>query len=126
MIKPITISEQLLFSTVRIEATGPKGIASGTGFFFNFKADEKRIIPTIIANKHLIKDAILGKFYVHEAETSDNPQKPSNQSFQVTIPDFEKAWVLHPNQEIDLCAMPFAQLINEAEKVKKIIFHLLV
>lgn len=63
MIKPLSLSEQILFSTVRIEAsltTG--GLSIGTGFFFDFPVDDKRNIPALITNKHVIKDSVKGKF----------------------------------------------------------------
>lgn len=48
--KPTTISEQMMFNTVRLVA---RDGSSGTGFFYNFKVGEK-IIPTIITNKHVV------------------------------------------------------------------------
>ena len=43
--KPESISEQLMFNTVRLETES----GMGTGFFYNFKVGEN-IYPTIITN----------------------------------------------------------------------------
>ena len=54
MIKPISISDFLLFTTVNIVTdTG-----SGTGFFFNYKHSSNPDIefPVIVTNKHVIND----------------------------------------------------------------------
>ena len=48
--KPQTISEQLLFNTVKLLASDG---SSGTGFFYNFDVNGK-IYPTIITNKHVV------------------------------------------------------------------------
>ena len=49
--KPISISEQMMFNTVRLQA----GSSFGTGFFYDFKIDDK-IYPTIITNKHVVNN----------------------------------------------------------------------
>ena len=47
--KPESISEKLMFNTVRLETE----LGMGTGFFYNFKVGEN-IYPTIITNKHVV------------------------------------------------------------------------
>ena len=47
--KPESISEKLMFNTVRLETES----GMGTGFFYNFKVGEN-IYPTIITNKHVV------------------------------------------------------------------------
>ena len=47
---PITISEKMMFNTVRLVASNG---SSGTGFFYNFVVGDK-VIPTIITNKHVV------------------------------------------------------------------------
>lgn len=56
-------AEWILLSTIRIETTIPNGISTGTGFFFSFCIDKEAntSIPTIVTNKHVIKNAINGK-----------------------------------------------------------------
>ena len=50
--KPISISERLLYNTVRLEGLDK---SSGTGFFFNFKF-EKGIVPVLVTNKHVVNN----------------------------------------------------------------------
>ena len=50
--KPQTISEQLMFNTVKLVASDG---SSGTGFFYNFKVAGK-VYPTIVTNKHVVRD----------------------------------------------------------------------
>lgn len=123
MITPTTASEKLLFSTVRIEASSNAGLSSvGTGFFFNFSLDDNRSIPTIITNKHVVEGTTHGSLQVHEAKGGGDDFMPSGRSFTVELDQFEKRWFRHPEEEVDLCAMPFEPLRHQAEEESKTIF----
>jgi hypothetical protein len=123
MIKPTTISEKLLFSTVRIAVKLSSGKErTGTGFFFNFLVDE-RILPAIITNKHLVAGAVTGSFQLHELDKTIEEPKPSGYFFTVDLDDFENRWIPHPDNNVDLCAMLFQPLRSEAEIQGKSIFN---
>lgn len=123
MIKPTTISEHLLFSTVRIAvqfSSGEEG--TGTGFFFNFLVDEQTHIPAIITNKHVVAGAVTGSFQLHELDKTIEEPKPSGY-FTVDLEDFENRWISHPDNNVDLSAMLFQPLRSEAERQGKSIFN---
>lgn len=123
MIKPVAISEQLLFSTVRIQAQLPSGqISTGTGFFFDFRIDEKRVLPLVITNKHVVAGASEGQFQVHERDTAVSDSRPSGKFFSVNLAQFSEGWIPHPANDVDLCAMLFQPLRAEAEKQGKQMF----
>ena len=103
MINPTTPSEQLLFNTVRIEVKTKDGSGTGTGFFFMLKVAENRHMPLIVTNKHVVKGAEFGSFFLHEAEIKDRKQIPSGRSFKVDIGDFEKKWIGHPDNDVGSC-----------------------
>ncbi|MTJ55797.1 hypothetical protein FJR38_25590 [Anabaena sp. UHCC 0253] len=113
MIKPTTISEQLLFSTVRIESE----IGTGTGFFFDFILPNQQVISTIITNKHVVQGGKIGNFYVHEAAVDAQDYSPSG-LFQPVKLLLERSWWLipHPDQTIDLCAIVVNPLLKNAQK----------
>jgi hypothetical protein len=125
MITPESLSEQLLFSTVRIECNDNSGnIGTGTGFFFNIPLDNQKHIPVVITNKHVVDGSETGRFQLHEAVNSGGKIKPSGKFFDVSIEQFESRWIPHTNAEIDLCAMLFQPIKDEADKQGKLIFHL--
>jgi len=101
--------EILLFTTVRIEATLPNGsISQGTGFLFSYVKDKRNYI-FLVTNKHIIKDTIVGTLSFNRAESA----KPLlGNIFTIDIGNFEKQWVGHPNDEIDVAIMPFAPILN--------------
>ena len=53
--KPISISERMMFNTVRLVASDR---SSGTGYFYNFMIDNK-IVPVIITNKHVVSKRLI-------------------------------------------------------------------
>jgi hypothetical protein len=58
----LTIAEQLMHSTVRLECDQKNGDRStGTGFFFSFTVNGG-FIPVIITNKHVIENSLIGTF----------------------------------------------------------------
>ncbi len=99
---------RVLFSTVRIITTKSNGtIASGTAFFFEFPIKGQVSFPVLITNKHVVKDAVEGTFFVHEA--LENEDAPKSTSFSITIQNFEQSWINHPG-DVDLCALPIGNL----------------
>ena len=83
---PISISEKLLYNTVRLEALDG---SSGTGFFFNFNFDGK-IVPTLMTNKHVVNynSNEPMKFFLH----LKNGNEASDENFEVT---FTSKWYFH-------------------------------
>lgn len=121
----LSISEQLTYSTVRIECelkTG--GVSTGTGFFFNFLEDkEKNIhVPVVITNKHVIKNASQGKLIITKSNEKGEPIDIEH--FTISFDNFESFWKLHPETDVDLCAMPIAPFINEANKNGDKLFYI--
>lgn len=116
MIIPLSISEQLLFSTVRLQTD--KGF--GTGFIFMFQSKDKQLIPVIVTNKHVIDydNQKKVKFFLHIKE-NDLPTD-FYQEFE-----YSADWVFHSNEDIDLCCIPLAPLLNQIkDKLSKEIFFI--
>jgi len=121
----LSISEQLTYSTVRIECelkTG--GISTGTGFFFTFLEDKtnKTGVPVVVTNKHVIRNASKGKLIITKANDKGEPL--DTQHFTLAFDNFESFWRLHPESDVDLCAMPIAPFVNEAAKRGDKLFYI--
>ena len=111
----LSLPEQLAHSTVRIECTLADGtISTGTGFFYSLKRTEKSHVPIIITNKHVVEGTTKGRFLLTLKDDQGNPKIGSYKRYE--IDSFEKKWIPHPDNSVDLCIMPIAPLINEAEK----------
>lgn len=106
----LSITEQMAFSTVRIETNA----GTGTGFFFNFLHNGKNSIPVIVTNKHVIKNSDKGTFILTIADSNGLPEMKKH--IPISLDNFEKRWILHPDPNVDLAIMPIAPIINEANQ----------
>lgn len=115
-------SEQLAHSTVRIETITTTGSGSGTGFFYRFADKGEKHVPAIITNKHVIDGAIKGQFVLTEASGEGEPVLGKYHGF--SFDNFQGHWFPHPNLDIDLCAMPIAPLLIQAQEKKQNFFYI--
>lgn len=111
---PRSPSEQLVYSTVRIEAEmlgGGRGF--GTGFFFHFCRQAESHVPGIVTNKHVVAGAVKGHLSFHLKGDDGRPSLSRSERF--VLEDFGNAWIPHPDPTVDLCVLPIAPLIKHAE-----------
>ncbi len=103
--KPTSLTEQLMFNTVRIEAHDG---SSGTGFFFNF-SDGEFTIPVLITNKHVVNynrnETV--KFLLHLNEGDGS----TKENFAITL---QTEWFFH--SEKDLCFIFINPIFEEVKK----------
>lgn len=110
MIKPESIFEDILFTTVRIEATSDNNsISTGTGFIFDYTINEKHYM-FIVTNKHVIAGSIKGNFSFN---LSDGERPILGNVFNINYTDFEKQWIKHSQEDIDVAIMPFGPVLNK-------------
>ena len=106
---PQTFTEQLLFSTVRLEVEKPSGLEAGTGFIFGYEHNTQEYL-FLITNKHMVQGVNVGRFFFTRSD-GQNPKigEPCN----VELSDFEKGWSGHPNPSTDVTVMPLGSLLNQ-------------
>jgi hypothetical protein len=107
--KEMSISDHITYATVRIETD--KG--TGTGFFFRFKEslESNSFVPVVITNKHVIEGSDNAVLILTSKDKDGQPV--DNKHLRVEYTEFEKAWKMHPDPEVDLCAMTFGNIINQ-------------
>lgn len=111
----ISLSEKLTYSTVLISCKYADGaIGSGTGFIINLcpNSETNTYIPVIITNNHVVENSIETQFEFCLQDDNGNPI--DNQSFNITYSG--NAWIQHPNKDVDLRCLPFANILRELEK----------
>ncbi|MEY8766735.1 MULTISPECIES: S1 family peptidase [Francisella] len=106
--------EHLIHSTIRIECETPHGISSGTGYFYAFLKEKEHHIPCIVTNKHVIKDATKGTFFL--SKQNNNGEVEIGSHIPISIDGFESRWIGHPDKDIDLAILPIAQIIKQANQ----------
>lgn len=107
-------SDFLIRNTIRIESITDNGISTGTGFFFEFDFNDGKKIPIIVTNKHVVKDGKIGT--LHFSTVNENNEFIAGKKYTVKVLNFEKQWIMHPDDNVDLCIFPIAPLIAEADK----------
>ena len=103
----MSLSEELIRTTTRIECGGPGWHGTGTGFFFNFCKSGDVSIPAIVTNRHVVRGATSMTFLVN---VSDESGKNSGERLTVRASDAEHQWIPHPNPDVDLCILPIAPM----------------
>lgn len=107
----MSIEEQLSYITTRIETEDLNGNRySGTGFFFNLNMPNGKLEPVVVTNKHVVKDMVNGTFVLTERLTTEDAPSTGT-GMRINIEDFEKQWIMHPNNDVDLCVMPLKPIL---------------
>jgi hypothetical protein len=115
--KQLSIKEQLIYTTIRIECILEDGSRSvGTGFFYSIFGDGQKFqeIPLILTNKHVVKNSKIGIIRFSEADEQGFPIE--GESFECYIDNFESRFFNHEEDKVDLCAIPIAKILVRAEK----------
>ena len=120
--------EQLSHCTIKLscvkEKTNDKGDTikyktSGTGFFINTRI-EGVLHSLLVTNKHVIKDAISASLVFTMKDAAGNPEYGKHITYN--IDNFEDAFFLHPDTNIDLCAMPMTNIHRALQTAKLRVF----
>jgi hypothetical protein len=105
----LSLSEQLMYSTVRIECSDDKGQTStGTGFNFTFKANNDFVCPVILTNKHVVKNMVRATIVFCLKDDHGNPI--DDRHYNLTIANLAQSIINHPDSNVDLCAIPTGEL----------------
>lgn len=92
--KPKTISENMMYNTVRLEAHSG---STGTGFFYNFKVDDI-VYPAIVTNQHVVnyKQVEKIKFIFHLIKDEHNYDEN-------ILAEYITEWIFHPTKDLCIC-----------------------
>lgn len=119
---PLSLSEQLSYSTVRIECKLVNGsTSSGTGFFYSFKTNNGFNAPAIVTNKHVVENAVEIKVIFTAADGNLEPLDDKHISWNMG--DSTSAEIKsHPDDDVDLCAIPISKVISTFSKLNLRVF----
>lgn len=108
----LSITEQLAYSTIRIVCELENGATStGTGYFYNFcfNSQNKRHIPALVTNKHVVENANKGVLIF---STQKDGKPIVGEHFKMIVNDFSN-WIMHPEDKVDLCVLPIAPIVEK-------------
>jgi len=114
-----SLFEFLQHATAKINVILADGsAASGTGFFFQYSFLGDATATVLVTNKHVIEGAVRGVIRI----TAQLPgeQKPNFDDINdIAISDFETLWIKHPEDDTDLCILPFSTFFIQLGKIGK-------
>lgn len=110
--RQLSAAEQLAHCTVRIETD----VGTGTGFFYRMAPDQNNVvhIPVVITNRHVVVGAHKGQFLISHARPDGLPDLSVHETF--VFGNFSQLWFAHPDNDVDLCAMPIAPILIRARE----------
>ncbi|WEA51248.1 trypsin-like peptidase domain-containing protein [Serratia marcescens] len=110
----MSISQLISKSTVRIECdVVGGGVSVGTGFWFGFSSteDPDSGIPLLVTNKHVIANSTTIRIRFNVSSATNQHLK----FYDVTINN-PIEFIQHPDPNIDICALPIFNFLNELSK----------
>jgi len=118
----LSMSEQLMYSTIRIECrTADHQVSTGTGFFVRFLENGDEFVPAIVTNKHVIEGAVQGKLLFTNSDGQGNPFNTDH--IPLSYGNFENIWIQHPDPDVDLCILPMVPILNHLNSLGKHPFY---
>jgi hypothetical protein len=114
-----TIAEQMLFCTVRIEASNDQIESVGTGFLFAYNLPDGREVPLLITNRHVVEGYNTGKI---RFTLMKDGVAILGEYIEKSFSTFSTKWFFHPNKEIDIAVLPLGLHIRDIIESDKKVF----
>lgn len=109
----LTLAEQMLYTTVKVSAyKGSQPVGTGTAFFWLIQDGPKHAIM-LATNKHVIAGCDRLEVICHLASSATG-EAPSGRFATVSVQLDPAGIINHPDPEVDLCALGFSELIDNA------------
>ena len=116
-------SEQILFSTVKIEVYSKKDkpnvkidTSSGTSFVFSYQIDSVNTLPVLVTNKHVIEGGSSFALTFTRKLKNGSPDFGNTDRLIADANDKNILWYFHDNKEIDLAITPLIPLLSKLPK----------
>ncbi len=110
---PMSLADELFYSAVMLEClSGNEVTGSGTGFFWTTPVAAKAEVTMLVTNKHVADDCDAIRARCHVATKTGDEPSGRFANCEISLPN-GPAWQ-HPDPDVDLCAIPFGIILNQA------------
>lgn len=109
----MAVSDSLARTTVRLECTDGQRSSVGTSFLYRIDGDGDSWTPVLVTNRHVVEGYTTARLVLSQAP--DFRTATPADAKTVTINDFQRLVVYHPNDAIDLAAIVIGPVINQIE-----------
>lgn len=114
-----TLSEQLFFATCRLETSGPKGHAIGTGFVYSINTMTGPV-RFLVTNRHVLEgaDEVSISFVTIESDENDSSNAVLRGQTTQRVHDFSEYPVKYPaDPDVDVAVAPLAPVLDAMENL---------
>jgi len=108
----LPLTEQLMYSTVRLFNETGNDLHWGTGFLFNLFNVASHQVPVIVTNKHVAEDMGDDCTLTFTGRRPDGGPDLINH-ITVQITQFKQAWIPHP--DVDVVILPVGPFLTELQ-----------
>lgn len=108
------LAEALSYLTMHIRSRHGQYPVTGTGFFFTFRIKDGRgmSIPALVTNRHVV----LGYSQTTLLFTVAKDGLPTDKTVEFQLGQGNNTWYVHPDSDVDLCALPILPIINHFKR----------
>ena len=120
----LSITEQLMYTTTRVECVDKDGRESvATAFFCKLYLDNDRFCDVLVSNRHVFENLREINFHITIASKGGVPTT-EHQDYHLILGDNSKSIILHPDKDVDLAIMLIRPVLIEMhEKLQKTLFY---
>lgn len=112
-----------VFATVRVQTAYLDGSSgAGTAFFFRTGATAGPQANFLVTNKHVLEGATTAHLRFHYGGSNEPWQFTVAEDRSVTVDAGPPLWFMHPDPEIDLCALRVSDLQAQFPQLQGIFF----
>lgn len=120
-----TVAEQLLFSTLRIQATYSNGSASiGTGCIVSHKPNDAPEGSFLVTNQHVVERTVGGQLTFTLGQDLGDADSPIlGATFDHSIGPAAWKWTAHPDNTVDIAVLPLSPTIEYLHSINRPPFY---
>lgn len=121
--KELSVTEQLMYTTTRVECIHKDGVQSqATAFFCKLYIDKDRYYDVLVSNRHVFADLCEITFHITVASSDGNPTTEYI-NYRLNVNDSHHI-IYHPDPNVDLAIILIRNVLIDAyEKTKKKLFY---
>jgi Trypsin-like peptidase domain len=105
------LSDELIHTTVRVEAWDATASHTGTAFFFNFEFGIDTVMPMLVTNRHVLAGMTRAALHLTYEDDAGNPI--FGKHTRLIVQNLQARVLYHPDDGVDLALLMIADTIKD-------------
>lgn len=122
--KELSVVEQLMYTTTRVECVDKSGrISVATAFFCKLYIDQDRFCDVLVSNRHVFENLREIIFHITLATKGGAPTT-EYKDYHLVLGDKSNSIILHPDKDVDLAIMLIHPILIEMhQRLQRTLFY---